>query len=78
MKFFILTDRGNSISRLLELNPNALFDKNGFIKLLIDKGIHTCRSKKDDPEDPNFDGGHTIKKYGSSGHGFQALQIEIT
>ena len=31
---------------LLELIPNALFDKNGFIKLLIEKGIPTCRSKK--------------------------------
>lgn len=77
-KVFIGTDCGNGISRLLELNPNALFDKNGFIKLLIEKGIPTCPSKKDDPEDPNFDGGYTIKKYGSSGHGFQALQIEIT
>ena len=34
--------------------------------------------KKDYPEDPNFNRGHTIRKYGGSGHGFQALQIEST
>jgi hypothetical protein len=58
---------------LLELIPNALFDKNGFIKLLIEKRNSYMSFKKDYPEDPNFNGGHTIRKCGSSGHGFQAL-----
>ena len=45
-KVFIGTDRGNSISRLLELNPNALFDKNDFIKLLIEKEfLHVVQKK---------------------------------
>lgn len=61
------TDNGNSISKLLKRNPNALFDKNGLIKLLNDNGIPTCPSKKGDPGDPNFDGGESIKRYGSLG-----------
>jgi hypothetical protein len=67
----------------LERNPNALFDKNknGLIKLLIENGIPTCPSKKGDPEDRNFDGGETIKRYGSSGrivNGLnQSIQLEF-
>lgn len=75
------TDNGKSIAKLLKLNPNALFDKNGLIKLLNKNGIRTCPSKKGDPEDPNFDGGETIKRYGSSGdivNGLnQSFQLEI-
>ena len=46
------TDNTHSITKLLERNPNALFDKNknGLIKLLIENGIPTCPSKKGDPE----------------------------
>jgi hypothetical protein len=75
------TDGKKSIAKLLKRNPNALFDKHGLIKLLIYKGIPTRPSHKDDPEDPNFDGGETIKRYGSSGpfvNGLnQAIQLEI-
>ena len=75
------TDNGNSITKLLKRNPKVLFDKNGLIKLLKDNGIPTCPSKIGEPEDPNFDGGETIKRYGSSGNivgGLnQAIQLEI-
>jgi hypothetical protein len=75
------TDGDKSIAKLLKRNPNALFDKHGLIRLLIDKGIPTRPSHKGDPEDPNFDGGETIKRYGSSGglvYGLnQAIQLEI-
>jgi hypothetical protein len=77
------TDNTHSITKLLERNPNALFDKNknGLIKLLIENGIPTCPSKKGDPEDRNFDGGETIKRYGSSGrivNGLnQSIQLEF-
>jgi hypothetical protein len=75
------TDNGKSINKLLKRNPNALFDKNGLIRLLINNKIPTCPSKKGDEEDPNFDGGETIKRYGSLGgmvNGFnQSFQLEV-
>jgi hypothetical protein len=48
----------------LELNPKALWDDTGLIKLLQDKGYSTCPRDIDDHELPSLDGGTTVTKYG--------------
>jgi N-formylglutamate amidohydrolase len=72
------TNNGKSISRLLKINPDALWDDNGLIKLLRDQGYSTSPKKKGQKENPKFNGGFTVTTHGSSKpRGSQAIQIEI-
>jgi N-formylglutamate amidohydrolase len=72
------TNNGKSISRLLKINPNALWDDNGLIKLLMDQGYSISPKEMGQKEDPKFNGGFTVTTYGSSRRGgSQAIQIEI-
>lgn len=70
----------NSICRLLKLNPNALWDKTGLIKLLQDKGYYTYPRVIDQPEFSKLDGGFTIKKYGNCSNKLrvEAIQCEVS
>ena len=71
---------GSTICGLLELNPNALWDDTGLIKLLQDKGYSTCPQVMNDPELPTLDGGTTVKKYGGCNinRRLEAIQCEVT
>jgi N-formylglutamate amidohydrolase len=73
------TNNGVSISDLLELNPDALWDNNGLIALLQNKEYKTAPRKKSDCEIQELNGGFTVTHYGSTKgiKGLQAIQIEI-
>ena len=84
-QLFFGTDARNNpnkstICRLLERNPNALWDNTGLLRLLQDKGYSTIPRDINDNEHPSFDGGFTVKKYGDcdAGQRVEAIQCEIT
>ena len=74
------TNNGVSISGLLKLNPDALWDINGLIALPKKKGYKTAPRKKSDCEIQELNGGFTVTHYGSTKgvKGLQAIQIEIS
>jgi hypothetical protein len=84
-EIFIGTDanangpQGSTISRLLEINPKALWDSTGFIKLLQNRNYSTWPRRMGDAEFSSFDGGTTIKRYGSPNvqRSVEAIQCEI-
>ena len=85
-EIFIGTDanangpQGSTISGLLNLNPNALWDSTGLIKLLKDKKYSTWPRTPNQPEFSTFDGGTTVKKYGSPNahRRVEAIQCEVS
>ena len=70
----------NSICGLLKLNPNALWDNTGLIKLLQDKGYYTYPRVSDQREFSKLDGGFTIKKYGNCSNKMriESIQCEVS
>jgi N-formylglutamate amidohydrolase len=84
-EIFIGTDanangpKGSTICGLLELNPNALWDDTGLIKLLQDRGYSTWPRTMNEPEFSSFDGGTTIKKYGGPNvqRRVESIQCEV-
>lgn len=70
---------GSTICGLLTLNPDALWDETGLIKLLKDRGYKTCPKEKDDDELSKLDGGTTVRNYGGCkiNQRVEAIQCEI-
>lgn len=70
----------STICGLLKRNPKALWDDTGLLRLLQNKGYRTIPRDIDDSEHPSFDGGFTVKKYGSCSvnQRVEAIQCEIT
>jgi N-formylglutamate amidohydrolase len=70
---------GSTICGLLERNPKALWDDNGFVKSLQERGYSTVPSTMNDPELPSLDGGTTVRRYGgcSIHRRVEAIQCEV-
>lgn len=70
---------GSTICGLLTLNPKALWDDTGLIKLLQDRGYKTCPKEMGDDELSKLDGGTTVRNYGSCNFNqrVEAIQCEI-
>jgi N-formylglutamate amidohydrolase len=70
---------GSTICGLLGLNPNALWDDTGLIKLLKDRGYKTCPNEPGDDELSKLDGGTTVRNYGGCNvsQRVEAIQCEI-
>jgi hypothetical protein len=77
---YIGTNDGESISGLLEVNSNALWDNHGLIRSLRNQGYKTYPRKKNQLEKEELDGGLTVTKYGSTNgvNGLEAIQLEFT
>jgi N-formylglutamate amidohydrolase len=76
---FFGTDHHKTICGLMEVNPKALWDNTGLIKLLQDKGYHTYPQIMGQDEFDKLDGGTTIKKYGGRNvkQRVEAIQCEV-
>lgn len=72
------TNNGKSISQLLTVNSDALWDDNGLIEFLKKKGYKTSPQEKTQKEIPQLNEGYTVTTYDSSKgvNGLQAVQIE--
>ena len=70
---------GSTICGLLGLNPNALWDDTGLIKLLKDRGYKTCPNEPGDEKLSKLDGGTTVRNYGGCNvsQRVEAIQCEI-
>jgi N-formylglutamate amidohydrolase len=72
------SDNGNSIRRLLELDPLILFRRTGLVRTLRGDGFGVIPSQPNEPEHTSFDGGFTVREHGAASEsGLDALQIEI-
>ena len=72
------SDNGNSICRLLNLDPLILFRRGGVVRTLQAARFGVIPAEFDDPEHTSFDGGFTVREHGAShASGLDALQIEI-
>jgi murein DD-endopeptidase MepM/ murein hydrolase activator NlpD len=73
------TNNGKSISSLLKINRDAMWDDKGLIELLKKQGYKTSPQEKDQREIAKFNGGYTVTTYGSTrdNKGLQAIQFEI-
>ena len=72
------TDGGESIARLLELDPRILFRRQGLVRSLQSGGFGVIPANAGDPEHASFDGGFTVQRHGASRtSGIDALQIEV-
>jgi len=72
------SDNGNSIRRLLELDPLILFRRNGIVRTLQRDGFGVIPGEPNEPEHSSFDGGFTVQQHGAShASGLDALQVEI-
>jgi len=70
---------GSTICGLMERNPNALWDDNGLVKLLQERGYVTVPLTMNDPELPSLDGGTTVRRYGGCNVNLrvEAIQCEV-
>jgi hypothetical protein len=72
------SDGGDSIARLLALDPTILWRRRGLVRTLQAAGLGVVPAEAKDAEHPNFDGGFTVRRHGASRpSGLDALQIEI-
>ena len=72
------SDNGNSIRRLLNLDPLILFRRPPCGRTLQAARFGVIPAAFDDPEHSSFDGGFTVRQHGAShASGLDALQIEI-
>jgi N-formylglutamate amidohydrolase len=71
---------GSTICGLLERNPKALWDDNGLLKLLKERGYSTVPASMNDHEFPSLDGGTTVKRYGGCDVNprVEAIQCEVS
>ena len=72
------TEDGKTIARLKKINPDALWDDTGLIKLLQQK-YTTNPKNKSESESSKYNGGYTINEYDCSFDkgGLQRIQLEI-
>lgn len=72
------SDGGKSIGRLLALDPVILWRRRGLVRTLQSAGFGVIPAEAGDPENPNFDGGFTVRRHGAAHTaGLDALQVEI-
>ena len=72
------TENGKTISRLKEINQDALWDETGLIKLLQQR-YTTNPTNKSERESSRYNGGYTINEHDCSfdKDGLQRIQLEI-
>ena len=76
--FYLGTDNGNTVDRLLAVDPQALFRPRSLRGFLEAAGHVVSPKQPGILETPEVDGGHTVRTYGSShADGLDAIQIEI-
>jgi N-formylglutamate amidohydrolase len=78
--FYLGTDNGRTIARLLSVDPQALWRRRGIRGFLgLDAAGYVISPKQPDVEENKaVDGGHTVRTYGSSApNGIDAIQLEI-
>ncbi|MGH8480167.1 MAG: N-formylglutamate amidohydrolase [Gammaproteobacteria bacterium] len=77
---YLGTDNGRTVTRLLQVDPQALWRRRSLRGFLGPEAAGYVVSPKQPgiPETPAVDGGHTVRTYGSSeGDGVDAIQLEI-
>jgi N-formylglutamate amidohydrolase len=76
--FYLGTDNGNTVARLLQADPLALFRRRSLRGALKAAGHDVSPKQSGIPETRAVDGGYTVRTYGSSNdEGLDAIQIEI-
>jgi N-formylglutamate amidohydrolase len=76
--FYLGTDNGNTVARLLQVDPVALFRRRSLRGALEAAGHDVSPKRPGIPETPAVEGGYTVRTYGSShDDGLDAIQIEI-
>ncbi len=74
---YLGTDNGNTIERLLSIDPEAMWSNSSLRGPLQDNYV-ISPTEPGRPEVPSLDGGYTVKRYGSSKPGgIDAIQVEI-
>jgi N-formylglutamate amidohydrolase len=72
------TDNGNSLRRLLDLDPIILWRRGGPVRALQAAGFGVIPAEAGDEEHSSFDGGFTVRRHGATrAAGLDALQVEI-
>jgi N-formylglutamate amidohydrolase len=77
---YLGTDNKNSIARLLQFDPQALWRRRSLRGFLGPEaaGYEISPKQPDQAENKEVDGGHTVRTYGSSTpNGIDAIQLEI-
>ena len=73
------TENGDTIKRLIGINPDALWDETGLIKILQEQGYTTNPMKKSQYESTRYNGGYIINNHDClrAKNGLQRIQLEI-
>jgi N-formylglutamate amidohydrolase len=72
------TDNGNSLKRLLALDPMILWRRGGPVRRLQAAGFGVVPAEAGGTENSSFDGGFTVRRHGAArAAGLDALQVEI-